>query len=80
MIITTSVLKPDVDVLMDCRYPDYSLCLVCFDTKFIKGTIKNEEFVRVERPEINKVRQIFVYSCMSCGEVPICGPAYVNQR
>ncbi|BBM98638.1 hypothetical protein MPTK1_1g15030 [Marchantia polymorpha subsp. ruderalis] len=61
-------------------YPDYSLCLVCFDTKFIKGTIKNEEFVRVERPEINKVRQIFVYSCMSCGEVPICGPAYVNQR
>ncbi|KAG6548673.1 hypothetical protein Mapa_009827 [Marchantia paleacea] len=60
-------------------YPDYSLCLVCFDTKFIKGTIKNEEFLRVERPEINKVRQIFVYSCMSCGEVPICGPAYVNQ-
>ncbi|KAL3700053.1 hypothetical protein R1sor_018075 [Riccia sorocarpa] len=61
-------------------YPDYTLCLVCFDTKFVKNAIKNEDFIRIERPEPNKVRQILVYSCMSCGEVPICGPAYVNQR
>ncbi|KAL2651751.1 hypothetical protein R1flu_019879 [Riccia fluitans] len=61
-------------------YPDYSLCLVCFDTKFVKNAIKNEDFLRIERPEPNKVRQVLVYSCMSCGEVPICGPAYVNQR